>query len=154
LDTGQFLNLIMASTNVYSSLSHHQSIIRRLGNLIVPIADQIMTRILTIMSSASKNSTVMEDAFLVVGALTAGTVTLLLRHDSMIEILKFLVAAVETEFIRYMESFTPFLITALQNHEEHQVLFAIPRGNFRATCLILADYSLDSTGTLQMCSIA
>ena len=42
----------------------------------------------------------MEDAFLVVGALTCSA---------------------EGDFIRYMESFAPFLFTALQNYEEHQM---------------------------------
>ena len=42
----------------------------------------------------------MEDAFLVVGALTT---------------------ACEGDFVRYMDSFAPFLYTALQNHEEHQM---------------------------------
>ena len=42
----------------------------------------------------------MEDAFLAVGALTT---------------------AVEGDFIRYMDSFTPFLYAALQNPEEHQM---------------------------------
>ncbi|KAJ3185253.1 karyopherin beta [Gaertneriomyces sp. JEL0708] len=76
------------------------SVVRRLASHIVPIADRTMQALLMIMSSASKASTVMEDAFLAVGALTT---------------------ALKADFARYMGAFTPFLYGALQNHEEHQM---------------------------------
>ncbi|TPX62496.1 hypothetical protein SpCBS45565_g07003 [Spizellomyces sp. 'palustris'] len=76
------------------------AIVRRLGNLVVPIADRTMQALLMLMSSASRSSTVLEDAFLTVGALTV---------------------ALEGDFSRYMEAFTPFLYQCLQNHEEYQM---------------------------------
>jgi importin subunit beta-1 len=66
----------------------------------MPLSDRIMQSLLMIMNSASKASTVMEDAFLTIGALST---------------------ALESDFIRYMDSFMPFLYAALQNHEEHAV---------------------------------
>jgi importin subunit beta-1 len=77
-----------------------QSIIRKVKGEIAPLADQIMQLLLVVMNAAAKSSTLLEDAFLTVGALTA---------------------AVEGNFVRYMDSFAPFLYTALQNHEEHAV---------------------------------
>jgi importin subunit beta-1 len=59
-----------------------------------------MQMLLLVISQASKNSTVMEDAFLAVGALTTAT---------------------ESQFIRYMESFAPCLLARMQNYEEHQM---------------------------------
>ncbi|KAJ3081638.1 karyopherin beta [Quaeritorhiza haematococci] len=76
------------------------SIIRRLSSQIAPLADRIMQTLLMIMNSASKSSTVMEDAFLTVSAITQ---------------------AVEADFARYMDSFTPFLFQALSNVEEHSM---------------------------------
>lgn len=83
-----------------------------MGSQISPLADQIMHSLILIMSSASKSSTVMEDAFLTVGAVST---------------------AVEGEFLRYMDSFLPFLIGALQNHEEHSVNY---RGNVSRRIII------------------
>ncbi|KAI8907243.1 armadillo-type protein [Gorgonomyces haynaldii] len=76
------------------------SIVRRLGQHVRPIADNIMQVLLHVISHASKNSTVMEDAFLAIGALTT---------------------ACEGDFARYMEAFMPFLLSALENFEEHQM---------------------------------
>ena len=49
-----------------------QSVIRKLNDGIQPLADRIMTLILQLINAASKTSTLLEDAFLVVGALAAG----------------------------------------------------------------------------------
>ncbi|TPX51644.1 hypothetical protein SeMB42_g00078 [Synchytrium endobioticum] len=76
------------------------SIVRRLGCDIRPVSDRIMALLLTIMDRSSKSSTVREDAFLTVGAVTA---------------------AVEGDFIRYMDAFKTYLWAALQNHEEYQM---------------------------------
>ena len=76
------------------------SIIRRISKQIAPLADRIMQLLLTVMASANKASTLLEDAFLAVSALAT---------------------AMEGDFVRYMESFSPFLFSALQNHEEHAV---------------------------------
>ena len=52
-----------------------QSVIRRLNNGIQPLADRIMTLILQLIQAAGKTSTVLEDAFLVVGSLASGMYT-------------------------------------------------------------------------------
>lgn len=76
------------------------SITRRMGNHIRPLCDRIVQCLITIMSSANKtsSSTVMEDTFLTIGAVCM---------------------ACEGDFLRYMDSFVPFLHIALSNHEEH-----------------------------------
>lgn len=63
-------------------------------------ADNVMQVLLSVITNAAKNSTVMEDAFLAIGALTTAS---------------------ESDFIRYMEAFLPILLGAMQNFEEHQV---------------------------------
>lgn len=59
-----------------------------------------MTLLLAIMANAYKSSTLLEDAFLTIGAIAN---------------------AMESNFVRYMDSFMPFLITSLKNHEDHAV---------------------------------
>ncbi|KAF9325333.1 karyopherin beta [Linnemannia elongata] len=76
------------------------NVIRRVGKDISPIADRIMTVLLQLSTAASKSSTILEDAFLAIGALTT---------------------ALESEFARYLDSFAPFMFSALSNHEEHQL---------------------------------
>jgi importin subunit beta-1 len=49
-----------------------QSVVRRLNNGIQPMADRIMTLVLQLIQAAGKTSTVLEDAFLVVGSLASG----------------------------------------------------------------------------------
>ncbi|KAF7975253.1 hypothetical protein HWV62_10120 [Athelia sp. TMB] len=75
-------------------------VIRRLGNGIQPLADRIMTLILQLIQAAGKTSTVLEDAFLVVGSLAA---------------------ALEANFSPYIQAFLPFLYPALQSHEDTQL---------------------------------
>jgi importin subunit beta-1 len=79
-----------------------------------------MTILLQLLNSASKQSTITEDTFLAVGALTT---------------------ALEADFTRYLEAFVPFLFTALQNHEEHQ-LCAIAVGLIGDICRALGEGSL------------
>ncbi|TPX34252.1 hypothetical protein SmJEL517_g03047 [Synchytrium microbalum] len=93
------------------------SIIRRLSNDIKPVSDRIMSLLLTIMSSSSKSSTVLEDAFLTVGAMTT---------------------AVEGDFVRYMDAFKTYLWAALQNHEEYQMC-SIAVGLVGDICRALSD---------------
>nr|CAG8440056.1 8626_t:CDS:10 [Entrophospora candida]CAG8479724.1 8957_t:CDS:10 [Entrophospora candida] len=76
------------------------SILRKLKTEIRTFADRIMSTLLSLFSTTSKQSTTIEDGFLAVGAVTL---------------------AVENEFVRYMEVFTPYLCAALQNHEDVQV---------------------------------
>jgi len=46
-----------------------QSIVRRLGKTILPLSDQMMSLLLQIIQTAPKQSPVLEDAFLCVGAM-------------------------------------------------------------------------------------
>jgi importin subunit beta-1 len=68
--------VIVSVSNSALSLSNRatsQSVIRKLNDGIQPLADRIMTLILQLIQAAGKTSTVLEDAFLVVGSLAAGT---------------------------------------------------------------------------------
>jgi importin subunit beta-1 len=49
-----------------------QCVIRKLGVGIQPLADRVMTLLLQLIQAAGKTSTVLEDAFLVVGSLASG----------------------------------------------------------------------------------
>ncbi|CAG8581787.1 354_t:CDS:10, partial [Dentiscutata heterogama] len=60
------------------------SIIRKLKTEVVPLADRIMTTLLSLFQTATKHSTTLEDGFLAVGAITT---------------------AVEGDFLRYLEAY-------------------------------------------------
>ncbi|KAH8114798.1 ARM repeat-containing protein [Phellopilus nigrolimitatus] len=75
------------------------SVVRKLGDGIEPLEDQIMTVFLSLIQS-SKTSTVLEDAFLVVGTMAA---------------------ALEVKFSPYIQAFLPFLYPALKAHEDTQL---------------------------------
>ncbi|KIY69243.1 ARM repeat-containing protein [Cylindrobasidium torrendii FP15055 ss-10] len=75
-------------------------VVRKLGAGIQPLADRIMTLILQLIQAAGKTSTILEDAFLVVGALSA---------------------ALESAFAPYISAFLPFLHPALKAHEDTQL---------------------------------
>ncbi|KAJ3505061.1 hypothetical protein NLJ89_g7615 [Agrocybe chaxingu] len=75
-------------------------VIRKLAEGIQPLADRIMTLILQLIQSAGKTSTMLEDAFLVVGALAS---------------------ALESQFSPYIQAFLPFLYPALKAHEDTQL---------------------------------
>lgn len=77
-----------------------QSVIRKLGGGIQPLADRIMTLILQLIQSAGKTSTILEDAFLVVGSLSA---------------------AIEVKFAPYIPAFLPFLYPALKAYDDMQL---------------------------------
>ena len=49
-----------------------QSVVRKLGEGISPLASRIMSLTLQLMQAAGKTSTVLEDAFLLVGSLASG----------------------------------------------------------------------------------
>ncbi|KAJ2324854.1 karyopherin Kap95, partial [Coemansia sp. RSA 2673] len=83
-------NLLNVLTNVTRTLGHQVS----------EISDRMMTTVLQLLTTSSKQAAVSEDAFLLVGAL---------------------ITALEGEFSRYLESFAPFLYNALQNYEEYQL---------------------------------
>ena len=74
--------------------------IRKLGAGIQPLADRIMTLIIQLIQSAGKTSTILEDAFLVVGSLSA---------------------AIEVKFGPYIPAFLPYLYPALKAYEDTQL---------------------------------
>jgi importin subunit beta-1 len=76
------------------------SVIRRLNHGIQPMADRTMTLILRLIEAAGKTSTVLEDAFLVVGSLAS---------------------ALEHNFSPYIRAFLPYLYPALKTHEDTQL---------------------------------
>ncbi|RXW20145.1 hypothetical protein EST38_g5707, partial [Candolleomyces aberdarensis] len=73
---------------------------RKLHGGIQPLGDRIMTLILQLAQSAGRTSTVLEDAFLAVGALCG---------------------ALESNFAPYIQPFLPYLYTALKAHEDAQL---------------------------------
>ncbi|KAH9476952.1 Importin subunit beta-1 [Psilocybe cubensis] len=75
-------------------------VIRKLNEGIQPLADRIMTLIIQLIQSAGKTSTVLEDAFLVVGALAS---------------------ALEANFSPYIQAFLTYLYPALKAHEDTQL---------------------------------
>jgi importin subunit beta-1 len=106
-------------------------IIRRLGKEIAAIGDRLMTLLLQLLQASARQTTVAEDVFLCISALTT---------------------ALEADFSRYMESFVPFLFAALQNHEEHQ-LCMIGVGLIGDLCRALGEQTIaysDSFMTLLM----
>lgn len=74
-----------------------QAIIQRLDKEIVPQGDRIMQILLQLLSSAGAKSSVPEAAFAAISALAN---------------------AMEEDFVKYMEAFSPFLYNALGNQEE------------------------------------
>ena len=77
-----------------------QSVIRKFGHDIKPSADRIMTLVLQLISLVGKVSTVLEDAFLVVGTLAS---------------------SLEQNFAPYITAFLQFLFPALKAHEDSQL---------------------------------
>lgn len=75
-------------------------VVRKLGDGIHPLADRIMTITLRLIEAAGRTSTVLEDAFLVVGSLAS---------------------ALEIKFSPYIEAFCPYLYPALKAHEDTQL---------------------------------
>ena len=76
-----------------------------------------MTILLQLMHTAGKTSTVMEDAFLAVGALAS---------------------ALESQFAPYVQAFLPYLFPALQAHEDAQ-LCTVAVGIIGDLCRALGD---------------
>ncbi|KAF7320805.1 Importin N-terminal domain-containing protein [Mycena chlorophos] len=76
------------------------AVIRKLGAGIQPLADRIMTLLLQLIQAAGKTSTILEDAFLTVGALAS---------------------ALEANFAPYIQAFLPHLYPALKAHEDTQL---------------------------------
>ncbi|SDA02376.1 BZ3501_MvSof-1269-A2-R1_Chr12-3g03566 [Microbotryum saponariae] len=97
-----------------------QSVTRRLSRTIQPLADRMMTLLLQLVSSAGKQSPILEDAFLAIGAITA---------------------ALDEDFHPYLQAFLPFLVNALNCHEEYQ-LCSIAVGLIGDLCRALGEASL------------
>ncbi|GAA5883022.1 hypothetical protein JCM1840_004096 [Sporobolomyces johnsonii] len=96
------------------------STVRRLSHEIQPLSDRIMTLLLQLIQSAGKQSPVLEDAFLAVGAMTS---------------------ALESAFHPYLPAFLPPLVNALGSHDEYQ-LCSIAVGLVGDICRALGDASL------------
>ncbi|KAG6824992.1 hypothetical protein H0H92_005155 [Tricholoma furcatifolium] len=75
-------------------------VIRKLEKGIQPLSDRIMTLILQLIQATRKTSTVLEDAFLIVGSLAS---------------------ALESNFAPYISAFLPFLYPALKVHKDTQL---------------------------------
>ncbi|CAO3590196.1 unnamed protein product [Absidia cylindrospora] len=74
--------------------------IRRLPQDIAHVSDRIMTVVLQLLNTSSKQATTTEDAFLTIGAMTT---------------------VLEGDFHRYADTFVPILCAALQNPQEYQL---------------------------------
>ncbi|EIM24156.1 ARM repeat-containing protein [Wallemia mellicola] len=116
LGTDDRANWNELQSNLCSAIT---SVIRRLNKEIKPLADRIMTILLSLISSSGKHSTVLEDAFLAIGAITT---------------------ALEVDFLPYLEAFMPFLYQALKSHEEYQ-LCSISVGLIGDICRALGEQS-------------
>ncbi|KAK0534203.1 karyopherin Kap95 [Tilletia horrida] len=93
------------------------AIVRRLGKEIAVVSDKIMTNLLTLVQQCGKESTVLEDAFLAVGAV---------------------INALDADFERFLPAFMPFIVSGLKNHEEYQ-LCAISVGLVGDICRALGE---------------
>ncbi|KAG8860622.1 karyopherin beta [Serendipita sp. 411] len=92
---------------------------RKLGSDIQPLADRIMTLVLQLIQIAGKQSTVLEDAFLVVGNMAS---------------------ALEQNFHPYLQAFLPFLAPALKAHDDPQ-LCSVATGLIGDICRALGELS-------------
>lgn len=73
---------------------------RRLASDISPYSDRIMANFLKIFESSTKTTATIEDVFLVIGVI---------------------INSLEGQFTRYLDAFSPYLLSALQNHAEHEL---------------------------------
>lgn len=76
-----------------------------------------MTLLLQLIQAASKTSTVLEDAFLVVGSLASGKIMLSVYCAYLLTCY----SALETNFGPYIQAFLPYLYPALKAHEDTQL---------------------------------
>ena len=97
------------------------SVIRKLGDGILPLADQIMALALQLIQAAGKTATVLEDAFMMVGTLAGGESSLILPIPLPKTLSKFSCVVMEQRFDPYMQSFLPLLHPALKAHEDSQL---------------------------------
>ncbi|QRV75010.1 importin subunit beta-1 [Ceratobasidium sp. AG-Ba] len=73
------------------------SVIRKMGGQIKPLADRIMTLTLRLVQAAGKQSTILEDGFLVVGTMSS---------------------ALGPDIQPYLDAFLPIIVAALKNHDD------------------------------------
>ena len=79
-----------------------------------------MTLLLQLIQSAGKTSTVLEDAFLVVGSLASGNI--FFSHSCLYKFLNNLQStALESNFTPYIQAFLHYLYPALKAHEDTQL---------------------------------
>ncbi|GAA95894.1 uncharacterized protein L969DRAFT_95388 [Mixia osmundae IAM 14324] len=96
------------------------SLVRRIGTDLKPMADRIMSLMLNLIRVSGKSSSILEDAFLCVGAMTS---------------------VLERDFQLYLPAFLPFLQTALNAHQEYQ-LCGVGVGLIGDICRALGETSL------------
>jgi importin subunit beta-1 len=94
-----------------------QSITRKLSSGIQPLAERVMTLVLHLIQASAKTSTVLEDAFLVVGTLASCRIHQHLRKFRSLTSHP----ALEQGFAPFVNAFLPFLHPALQAHEDSQL---------------------------------
>ncbi|ODV89705.1 hypothetical protein CANCADRAFT_46113 [Tortispora caseinolytica NRRL Y-17796] len=75
------------------------SIIRRMGYRVAAAADDIMTLLLTLRQQSLQNSAIEEDVLIAIGSVAT---------------------SIESQFTKYMDAFTPFLVSALENPAEFE----------------------------------
>lgn len=85
------------------------------------MADRVMTLILQLIQAAGKTSTILEDAFLVVGSMASGQSIPRWLGIFILLISLFLHTALEVNFAPYISAFLPFMVPALQAHEDTQL---------------------------------
>ncbi|ORY27809.1 importin beta-1 subunit (Karyopherin beta-1 subunit) [Naematelia encephala] len=76
-----------------------QSIIAKSPAMVAPLADRIMTNLISLFQTAGRHSGVLEDAFATVGAMAS---------------------TLEAGFTKYLEAISPFLFNALASYEDWQ----------------------------------
>jgi importin subunit beta-1 len=106
--------------SIFTSIVHYDPMIVRQS------PDMVMSNLLSVITGASRDSTVKEEAFVAVGAVAG---------------------ALEQDFNRYMGALIPFITQCLTNHEEHAVC-SIVLGVIGDICRALGDQILPYCDTL------
>lgn len=85
------------SQSIYSESNEKKAIVQRLEAEVKPQADRIMHVLLQVLNTVPAKSSVPDTVFATIGSLSS---------------------ALEEDFVKYMESFTPYLYNALGNQDE------------------------------------
>ena len=86
-----------------------------MGAQIKPLADRIMTLTLRLVQAAGKQSTILEDGFLVVGTMSSGKLSLDINQRALIGSTA---TALGPDIQPYLDAFLPIIVAALKNHED------------------------------------